>query len=221
MARIFLALSAFAVVLLLGSMIVGFMLGDLNGVARAWLNAQRRLNEINRDLNRDGDADEERKLAIEVRDEALRAYRPVRRLFTLHMLSGVAAALVTVLVNSVSVTYFIGTARWCREVVETYKLSPDLAERSQRLKRRTFPWALLGILSVLIIASLGAVSDPGANIHTSQHYVTFHLVASIAGTLAITWSFLMQVGNVGANYDVIEEILAEVNKRQAQPETPA
>ena len=38
----------------------------------------------------------------------------VLRWATVHRLSGVLAALMVVLVNSMAVTYFIGTGRWCR-----------------------------------------------------------------------------------------------------------
>src|SRR3989304_423650 len=60
---------------------------------------------------------------------------------TVHRLAGIAAALAVVFVESVIVTYFIGTSRWCQEVVETYQLPAELARQSNRLKRRTFPWA--------------------------------------------------------------------------------
>ncbi len=59
---------------------------------------------------------------------------------SVHRLLGVAAALVVVLVNSIVVTYFIGTSRWCKEVVETYGLDAQFIRRSVALKRRTFPW---------------------------------------------------------------------------------
>lgn len=50
----------------------------------------------------------------------------VLRWGTVHRLSGVLAALVVVLVNSMAVTYFVGTSRWVREVVETYGLEAVL-----------------------------------------------------------------------------------------------
>ena len=81
---------------------------------------------------------------------------------TVHRLSGILAALVVVLVNSMSVTYFIGTARWCREVVETYQLSNNFIMRSKAIKRRSFPFALFGMLSVVGIVALGGAADPAA-----------------------------------------------------------
>ena len=58
---------------------------------------------------------------------------------TVHRLMGVATAMVVVLVNSIAVTYFIGTGRWCKEVVETYRLDSDLVRRSSAFKRGPFP----------------------------------------------------------------------------------
>ena len=57
----------------------------------------------------------------------------VLRWGTVHRLSGVLAALVVVLVNSMAVTYFVGTSRWVREVAETYGLSPVQADAILRL----------------------------------------------------------------------------------------
>ena len=54
-----------------------------------------------------------------------------QRWATVHRLSGVAAALAVVLVNSIVVTYFVGTSRWCKEVAETYQLSPTFIVRAR------------------------------------------------------------------------------------------
>jgi hypothetical protein len=54
----------------------------------------------------------------------------LKRRAAVHILLGVLAALVTVLVNSISVTYFIGTSRWCKEVADVYHLDPELPRRT-------------------------------------------------------------------------------------------
>jgi hypothetical protein len=95
-------------------------------------------------------------------------------------------------------------------VVETYQLDSRLIQRSQQLKRSTFPWALGGMLTVLVIAALGAASDPGANFEGGADWVTPHLMAAILGTGFVCYSFLVQVSRIGANYEIIETILAEV-----------
>src|SRR5690242_16402093 len=66
-----------------------------------------------------------------------------------HRMMGIGSALVVVLVNSIVMTYFIGTSRWCKEVSETYGLDPKYVRRSTELKRSTFPWAFLSMLVVV------------------------------------------------------------------------
>src|SRR3954471_24168131 len=81
---------------------------------------------------------------------------------TLHRLTGVAAALAVVFVESVVVTYFIGTSRWCKEVVETYQLARPAVAASTQWKRRTFPWALAGMLGGVAVIALGGPADPAS-----------------------------------------------------------
>lgn len=209
MARIFFALALFAVALLLTNIAIGFSIGDLNAAAHRYVEAQQQVNKLKRTR---GDADALRTAETRLA-EASRAFQPVRSRYGLHSLCGIAAALVTVLVNSVSVTYFVGTSKWCREVVDTYQLDPELALSSQRLKRRTFPWSVLSMVTMIVLVALGAASDPGANYMGAANWVTIHMTVAVLGTGLVAFSFLVQVGNIGANYEVIEKILALVKQR--------
>lgn len=206
------------------NLLIGLSIGDLNQLSHDLVNARREVNELKRQ-GRGGDALRQAEARA---TEAAELHRPAKQRYGLHSLCGIAASLVTVLVNSITVTYFVGTSRWCREVVETYHLDPELVRRSQQLKRQTFPWALGGMLTVLAIVSFGAASDPGANFEGGAQWVTPHMVTAILGTGLITWSFLVQVGKIGANYEIIETILAEVRQiradrglDQAAPANPA
>ena len=104
---------------------------------------------------------------------------------TVHRLSGVLAALSVVLVNSLTVTYFIGTGRWCREVVDAYGLDQALVARSNRIKRSVFPFALAGMLAVVAIVALGGAADPAAGRKGSREWVTPHLIGGIGLAAAI------------------------------------
>jgi hypothetical protein len=128
----------------------------------------------------------------------------------------VLASLVAVLVNSISVTYFIGTSRWCREVVEAYELDPALIAQSNRLKRKSFPWSLMAILVVLLVVSLGAAADPGTLRTTTGRWVVPHLCAALAGVSCIALSYMMQVANIHSNMRIVEQILAEVREIRRQ-----
>ncbi|MBL6909684.1 MAG: hypothetical protein ISR34_04615 [Pirellulales bacterium] len=129
---------------------------------------------------------------------------------TVHRLSGILAALVVVLVNSMSVTYFIGTARWCREVVETYQLSNNFIMRSKAIKRRSFPFALFGMLSVVGIVALGGAADPAAGRRGSEAWVTPHLLGGIGLTGVIAACFQCQRAKISEQQALIEDVLVEV-----------
>src|SRR5688500_13312241 len=97
-------------------------------------------------------------LGLRVGDPQAGADREALSRIGVHFLTGLAASLMVVLVLSIVVTYFIGTSRWCREVSETYRLDPGYVQRSTRLKRAAFPYALGGMLLMVAIAALGAAA---------------------------------------------------------------
>ncbi|HEY2411499.1 MAG TPA: hypothetical protein VGI40_04625 [Pirellulaceae bacterium] len=217
MARIFSVLAVLAVLLLAANFVVGLTAGDFNAAAKRKQEAQRQLVEAERQARAGrGGADE----AGEAKRAAIKAdegFRGPRRMMTIHMLLGAAAAMVTVLVNSITITYFIGTSRWCKEVCETYGLSAELAEQSTRLKRSTFPWALAGIFAVIFVVGLGAAADPsGANFRRSPQFVMPHYAAAMIAVVVIVAAFGVQVARIAENYAVIETILAEVGRVRAE-----
>jgi hypothetical protein len=128
-----------------------------------------------------------------------------------HFLTGLIAALGVVLVESVIVTYFIGTSRWCKEVSETYRLDSGAVQRSNRLKRRTFPWALAGMLGVVVVIALGGASDPATGLHT-EPWSDWHLWGAISGIVLIAWTYFASWNNVVANQAIISELVDEVTR---------
>jgi hypothetical protein len=137
--------------------------------------------------------------------------RPVetQTLMRWHFLTGLMAALAVVLVESVVVTYFIGTSRWCKEVVETYRLDPAAVQASNRLKRRTFPWALAGMLAAVGIIALGGASDPATGPNTKE-WVNWHLWGAMGGIVLIAWTYFAAWNNVVANQAIINKLVDEV-----------
>ena len=127
-----------------------------------------------------------------------------------HLLAGTAAALAVVLVESIAVTYFVGTSRWCKEVTETYALSTEDLAESTRLKRRTFPWCVVGMLTVVGVGALGAASDPGTGRPDTAAMAPWHLAGALAGLCLVAWSYFQAWLNIAANQGVIERIVAEV-----------
>jgi hypothetical protein len=215
LARIFFALALFAVLMLLGNIILGFTIGDFNGQSQQVRLAQQRLAALERAGERGRSPGE--LIAQRARLKTLsQQFQVLRQRKELHFLFGLAGSLVTVLVNSITVTYFIGTSRWCREVVDRYGLDNSLALQSNQLKRKSFPWALVGISVMLAIIVLGAAADPSANMENAIAWVMPHYLSAIVGTGLIAMSFWVQVGNIGINYEVIEQILSEVRRIRAE-----
>jgi hypothetical protein len=187
---------------------LGLATGDYNGAAAQLLEAHREAQDVKASgASRGAIAAAERE-KLDLADE----YQPVLVRARLHMLVGIAAALVNVLVNSITVTYFIGTTRWCREVVETYDLNREFILRSNSLKRRTFPLALGAILIILAIVALGGASDPSAGLTDAADWVIAHYITALIGVALIGWSFLTQARNIGENSRLINEIVADVQR---------
>lgn len=131
---------------------------------------------------------------------------------TIHRLTGLMAALAVVLVESIIVTYFIGTSRWCKEVVETYRLDQADVRASNRLKRRTFPWALLGMFAVIAVIALGGASDPATGQPNTKEWVDWHLWGAIGGIVLIAWTYFAAWNNVVANQAIISKLVDDVAK---------
>jgi hypothetical protein len=127
-----------------------------------------------------------------------------------HMLTGTAAALAVVFVHSIVVTYFIGTSRWCKEVTETYRLDPGPLRRSTVLKRRTFPWCVMGMLTVVAVGALGAASDPGTGRPNTADVASVHLMTALGGLAFISWTYFQAWQNIADNQTVIQEIVTMV-----------
>jgi hypothetical protein len=130
----------------------------------------------------------------------------------IHKMFGLGSALVVVFVNSIVVTYFVGTSRWCKEVVETYSLDRELLRRSIILKRRTFPWAVLSMVTAVAISALGAAADPGRLQPGTENWVYPHLIGALVGVGFIVWTFIIEAQRIHAHHAVITDILGEVKR---------
>jgi hypothetical protein len=218
MARIYLGLSIVAMTLLLANVALGLWTGDYGELSRDWRSSLKTLVELEREVKNDR-LPKDNPEYVTQRQEFARVdakLQPLRTRMSMHMLLGIAASLVAILLNSISVTYFIGTSRWCREVVETYQLDPAFIEQSLQLKRKTFPWALASMLLIIVLVAFGALSDPGANIATHLQWRTYHYLLAVLGTGFLGLAFFVQQQNVGANYRIIEQILVEVRRIRAE-----
>jgi hypothetical protein len=230
LSRIFSVLAILALVTIAANFLLGLGIGDFNAAAQRYISAAREHNSL---PMKDVPLEQRHKVVREF-SSAGDAFDAPRRNLSLHFYLGVASSLLAILVCCISVTYFIGTSRWCREVVETYRLSPEFVRRGESLKRRTFPYALLGILSVIAIVALGGLSDPSIPwrraFETDKDWfnatfppasmVNIHYLAAMMGLVALGLAFWMQARGIAANYAVIREILAQVQRIRSERGLP-
>jgi hypothetical protein len=210
-ARIYLVFASFSVILLIANFGVGIWVGDLNGVAERVQRGARQY-KVARGNGEQGLIDGARESMLSASAELT----PIKKRHGIHFLFGVLSALVCVLVNGIAMTYFIGSSKWCSEVVDTYSLDLSYVRKSRTLKRRAYPWTISGVAVIVVIVAFGAAADPATQIESSASWATPHMIVAILGTMWLSVSFLNQAGLIGAHYDVINEIVAAVEVRRAE-----
>jgi hypothetical protein len=207
--RIFVGLAAVAMLLLVANVFVGLSGGDYNAAAHAYYSQGEELKR----LQNDPSAGLELAAATARHDELRAAAKELQPLMTRHMLLGILAALMTLLACSVSITYFVGTSRWFKEVVDTYKLDHSYVSLSQQTKRQSFRWSVIGAISILIVVGLGAASEPTwANAQHSQGYVLPHYFAALGAIVLLMISFTAQYISLAANATLIESVMSDVRR---------
>jgi hypothetical protein len=130
--------------------------------------------------------------------------------FPLHFYVGLFAVLSTLGVHCLIFIYFLGTGRWVKEVASAYRL-PDapLPKLTRDLKRRTFPVALLAMLTPIAAAAAGA----GAQRQEWPWYV--HATLATLTLLVNLWAFVVEYRNVGINLGVLDEVMRQVDDIRA------
>ena len=211
MIRIYASLALVAVAALVVNNIVAFCLqGDYNlfaDVMEEIRPTQEKLQQL--EFEQATASEEVVRLRQEVRATFVRL-EPVMRRGSIQFLIVIAAALVVLLINCISITYFIGTSRWCKEVVDAYAMDTKFASRVLQLKRRSFPWSFASILTMLVIASLAGASNIGVSLHSAAQFAMPYMVFSWLGTLLIAWSFIKQRQFIGQNFALIGEVVEQV-----------
>jgi hypothetical protein len=208
--RIFLSLAVVATLALAANLLLGLATGDLQSAVKEEFAARQSLGKLSRDRSvpvADVTAARERLTTVQ------RTHAPLRQAFSAHFWLGIMAALLTLLVNSIAITYFVGTSRWCKEVVDAYRLDQAYDQRGQRIKRRSFAWSVVGALTVIVLVGVGAASDPtAANFENSQLVVPYHRWLALAGVPFILWAFWQQWQRISENFRLIEEVMGEVRR---------
>ena len=201
MNRIFLTFSIVVFIAVGAALLLGLRLGDFN----ADMNELRRLTL----QARVDDVSSEQTARLEgLRDDAAKG--------TTHRLTGLIAALAVVLVNSIAATYFIGTGRWGKEVVESYRLDSELDARALKIKRRAFPWAISNMLWGVGIVALGGASDPSGAAENSAAWVNYHLWFALGGAAWLLFSSSKIYGYILQQQSLVAEVLQLVRQRRIE-----
>ena len=212
MTRLLIYLAAFALAMMLLALVLGLRLGDLHAAKGEFDRNQAELASLE---VRSGDA---------ARIETLRQRQAVLaeqiRSVDPHWLSGVAAAIAVLFANSIAVTYFIGTNRWCKEVVDAYSLDRTYVAESTALKRRAFPWALVGMLSVIGVAFLGGLADPRISVPAGIDWPTVHFLAALTAIAVIALAFYVQWTHVVSHHALIGRVMNDVSRIRAERGLP-
>lgn len=163
-------------------------------------------------------------LALHAADPGNVASEAANSWYRTHFMAGVAVGLTVVLVNSLVMTWFIGTSRWCKEVVETYSLDPAFIARSNRLKRGAFPYALANMLIAIGVLSLGAAADPSSNLKVAApgglSWAQWHWLAAFGSVAMIAAFSLMEWRTIRAKQQIIHDVMDDVNAARRQRGLP-
>ncbi len=187
-------------------MVLGLNIGDYNGPYQRVLQIQQEMTTS------DSGTVAKAAAANESINELFEELKPMQGRSSLHKMVSIFAAIITVLVNCIAVTYFIGTSRWCKEVAAAYELDEKFVKRSVSIKRRSFPWSFLGIMTTLGIIALGAASDPATLRSNTAEWVQPHMWAAFCGIALIAASFVIQMLKINDHSAVVEEMLAKVRE---------
>lgn len=221
MSRIFSSLSVASVLLILLALVYGLRNGDYNGLVNQLKQQRRGASSQNEHqvgqpgggelINQSYGTRVPLATSTEIDPKLLAELRRTQWHVRNHMLLGVFAAVVTALVQCVGVTYFIGTGRWFKEVVDAYALDAGIVTQSTRIKRSSFPFAMLGIASILLIAALGAASDPGTLHEHTDRWVEPHYWTAILGMTVIGFALYRQALAIQRNQQLIDDVMQQVH----------
>jgi hypothetical protein len=150
-----------------------------------------------------------------VRDGSQHAHESI---YLLHFTLGLFTAIGSLLVHCLVFTYFLGTGRWVKEVKLAYGLADEpWPKLTRELKRRTFPPALAAMLVTIATAAAGAGSQQRLPLWPWQ----LHAALATASLLVNLWAFRIGFRSIQRNAEVIEAVLADVDRIRAERGLPS
>jgi hypothetical protein len=131
-------------------------------------------------------------------------------LYLTHFMLGLLAAVCTLLVHCLSMTYFLGTGRWVKEVCDAYGLPDGQWPRVTRdMKRQNTPSGLLAMGVTIAAAAAG---------EGVQHAVWpwwIHLTLAVLTLIVNGFAFVVEHRNICMNVRVMQEVEIEAERIRA------
>jgi hypothetical protein len=126
-----------------------------------------------------------------------------------HFLFGLVTTLITLLVQSILYTYFLGTNKWVKEVVTVYQMPEWIEAQSKRNKKKAFRFEFWCMALIGIAAWLGAGADAqGLN-------PTWHLAATSVALAFNLGAYLPEYAILVAQARLILEVKARADQQRA------
>jgi hypothetical protein len=135
---------------------------------------------------------------------------------SVHLLSGMATIVFSLLVHALVLTYFLGTGRWLEETCNAYRLEPTYLAENRTLKWRIYPLMTVCLLLLIATGAFGAAADPASAVGFrgwgSLSAAHIHLLISVT-TLALNmgaygWEYLA----LRRNGELVTEVLSHVRR---------
>jgi hypothetical protein len=137
-------------------------------------------------------------------------------IYLLHFVLGLTAALTTLFVHCLVLTYFLGTGRWVKEVCLAYGLpDQEMPRQTRDIKRRNTPRVILAMLVTIAAAAAGAAAQqrvwPG----------WVHLVLAPVTVLLNVYVFFVEYGNMRINVRILDSVMSDVDRIRAERGLPS
>lgn len=113
-----------------------------------------------------------------------------------HFLLGLFTTMATLGVHSIVYTYFLGTNRWVKEVVQAYAMPDWVVAQSKKNKSRAFRFILWSMTLIGLTAWMGAGADTGRIAPTWHLGVAALTVAFHFGAFAAEYAAIVAQGRL-------------------------
>lgn len=147
------------------------------------------------------------------------SFNPYSEVRPNHWDAGLATCILTLLVHSIVLTYFVGTGRWVREVSDVYGLDTSLHAQAWKTKARAIPFGVLSMLLIIAAGALGAAADPGATVRLGTWMGVsaprWHLIGVLAALAFNAVSYVVEYRALCAHAMIIDEVMQHVAQVRA------